>query len=184
MLKRNLWKLLLTLAVLAWALTQIIPLHDTPFVDYARSHATAKPAELAKLLDEAAARKKNLQAASEFVALKQIGKERKIDLSQYFPDIRLESSLKNVEKRNDILLTELLRRSKRRLPLGLDLAGGVAFTLEAIDRPADAPDPYARKQKITKAIDIISTRINAFGVAEPQIRQVGENRIEVQLPGL
>ncbi len=184
MLKRNLWKILLTLAVLAWAVSEIIPLQDVPFADYVRKHATAKPTELAKLLDEAAARKKSLAAVSEFVALKQIGKERRIDLSQFFPDIRLESSLKNVEKRNDIILTELLRRSKRRLPLGLDLAGGVAFTLEAVDRPGDAADEFARKEKITKAIDIIGARINAFGVAEPQIRQVGTNRIEVQLPGL
>src|SRR3954462_9000117 len=135
MLKRNLWKILLTLALFGWAASELFPLKDVDFVDYARSHATAKPAEFAKLMDEAAARKKNLQAASEFVALKQIGKERKIDISQFFPEIRLESSLKNVEKRNDILLTELLRRSKARLQKGLDLAGGVAFTLEAKDDP-------------------------------------------------
>ena len=168
-----------------WAAAEIIPLQDVPFTDYVRTHATAKQAELGKLLDEAAARKKNLQAASEYVALKQIGKERKIDLSQFFPDINLEANLRSVEKRNDIILAELLRRSKRRLPLGLDLAGGVAFTLEAVDGPNDkAADAYARKEKITKAIEIIGTRINAFGVAEPLIRQVGETRIEVQLPGL
>ncbi len=184
MLKRNLWKLVLTLAVLAWSVSELLPLKDEPFVDYVRSHATAKQPEFAKLLDDAAARKKNLQAISEFVALKQIGKERRIDLSQYFPDVRLEESLKNIEKRNDILLAELLRRSKARLQKGLDLAGGVAFTLETVDAPADVADVYVRKEKITKAIEIISTRINAFGVAEPIIRQVGDNRIEVQLPGL
>lgn len=184
MLKRNLWKILLSLAVLAWAVTELIPLKDVPFVDYVRTHATAKPAEFNKLVDEAAARKKNLQAVSEFVALKQIGKERKIDLSEYFPDVRLESSLKNVEKRNDILLAELLRRSKGRLQLGLDLSGGVAITLEAVQRPGDKGDLQQQKEKITKAIDIISARINAFGVAEPLIRQVGNNRIEVQLPNI
>src|SRR5688572_2537238 len=112
MLKRNLWKLVLSLAILVWAIAQLIPVKDVPFVDYVRQHATVRPADFAKLLDEAAARKKNLQAASEFVALKQIGKERKIDLSQHFPNVRLEETLKNVEKRNDILLNELLRRSK------------------------------------------------------------------------
>jgi SecD/SecF fusion protein len=184
MLKRNLWKIVLTLALLVWAVSELIPVKDVPFVEYARTHAQANQAEFGKLLDEAAARKKNLQAVSEYVALKQIGKERKIDLSKYFPQVALETSLKNVEKRNDILLTELLRRSKARLQKGLDLAGGVAFTLEAKDDPTGKEDAYARKEKITKAIEIISTRINGFGVAEPMIRQVGENRIEVQLPGL
>ena len=41
MLKRNLWKILLSLAVLAWAVTELIPLKDVPFVDYVRTHATA-----------------------------------------------------------------------------------------------------------------------------------------------
>jgi SecD/SecF fusion protein len=191
MLKRNLWKILLTLAMLAWAVSELLPVKDTPFVDYVRAHAAAKEITVgtekttfARLLEEAAARKKNLQAPSEYMALKQIGKERKIDFSQFFPDVRLEASLRNVEKRNDILLTELLRRSRARLQKGLDLAGGVAFTLEAKDDPNAKEDQFARKQKISKAIEIISTRINGFGVAEPLIRQVGENRIEVQLPGI
>ncbi len=186
MLKRNLWKILLSLALLAWAATELIPLQDVPFADYARSHATAKQAEFSKLLDEAVALKKNGQALSEYVALRQLGHDRKLDLTQYFPDIRLEDSLKNVEKRNTILLTELLRRSKGRVQRGLDLAGGVAITLEVDEKAVGTAgdDVNARKEKITKAIEIISNRINAFGVAEPVIRPVGTNRIEVQLPSL
>src|SRR5882724_10665730 len=97
MLKRNLWKILLSLALLAWAVSELIPLQDVAFSDYARSHATAKPAEFGKLLDEAVAAKKAGSAISEFVALRAIGKDRKLDLSQYFPDIRLEDTLRNVE---------------------------------------------------------------------------------------
>jgi len=184
MLKRNLWKLVLSIAVVAWAGLQLIPLKDEPFVDYIRTHASAKQADFAKLLDEAAARKKALQAPSEFVALKQIGKERRLDLTQYFPHIRLEESLKNIEKRNDILLAELLRLSRGRLQLGLDLKGGVAFTLEAVETPGEALDQYQRAEKLQKAIEIIGARINGLGVAEPVLRPIGENRIEIQLPGV
>ena len=186
MLKRNLWKIVLSLAIAAWAVSELLPLQDTAFATYARSHATAKPADFGKLLDEAAARKKSqpLLTQSEFVGLKQIGKERKLDLSQYFPDIRLEDSLKNIEKRNELILGEVLRRSKGRLQRGLDLAGGVAFTLEIDAAAAGAQSVDVQKEKITKAIEIIGARVNAFGVAEPVIRQVGANRIEIQLPGL
>ncbi len=192
MLKRNLWKLVLCLAIVAWSITQLVPVNDAPsFVDYIRPLASKKEVTVntekvtfGKVLDEAAARKKNLQAASEFVALKQIGKERRLDLTQFFPDIRLEDSLRNIEKRNDILLTELLRRSKGRLQLGLDLKGGVAFTLEAKDEPGKPVDTYQRAEKLQKAIEIIGNRINGFGVAEPVIRPIGENRIEIQLPGI
>src|SRR5580704_8904592 len=182
MFKRNLWKLLLSALILAFAVAELFPLHDQPFADYARAHVTAKPTEFAKLLDEAAARAKNGQSA--FVPLKQIATERKIDLTQFFPDINIESTLKNVGKRNEILLNELLRRSKSKFQLGLDLKGGVAVTLE-VDSKAAGKDPaIIRQDQLTKAIEIISARINAFGVVEPVIRPVGDNRIEIELPGV
>lgn len=184
MLKRNLWKILLSLALMAWAISELLPLQKTPFPDYVRTHVTAKPAEFSKLLDEAIARKNNRQAPSEFVALKDIGRERRIDLSQYFPDIRLESTLRNIEKRNDILLNELLRRSKPKLQKGLDLAGGVAVTLEVDKRAAANDSEYVQKEKISKAVDIIGKRINSFGVSESIIRPVGTDRIEVQMPNI
>jgi SecD/SecF fusion protein len=162
----------------------LLPVKDQPFVEYAKAHATAKPAEFNALLAEATALKAKGAALSEFVALKQLARERKLDLTQYFPEIRLEDTLKNVEKRNEILLNELLRRSKSRMQLGLDLVGGVAFTLEVDPAAAAKFSDHDREQKLAKAIEIISARVNAFGVAEPIIRPVGNNRIEVQLPSI
>ncbi|HYD84960.1 MAG TPA: protein translocase subunit SecDF, partial [Opitutus sp.] len=184
MFRRNLWKIAICLAIVVWAVGTLLPLQDQPFTDYVKAEATAKPAEFNALLTEAVAMKTNGQALSEFVALKQIARERRIDLSQYFPEVRLEETLRNVEKRNDILLNELLRRSKSNLQLGLDLKGGVAFTLEVDEKAASDEPTSAREEKLQKAIEIISERINAFGVAEPIVRPVGDNRIEVQLPGV
>ncbi|MCW5549094.1 MAG: protein translocase subunit SecD [Opitutaceae bacterium] len=184
MLRRNLWKLTFSLLLVAWAVSTLLPIQDRPFPDYIRAEASAKPAEFAALLNEAIARKEAGLAQSEFVALKQIGKERKIDFAQYFPHLRLEESLRNIEKRNDILLTELLQRSKSRLQLGLDLRGGVAFTLEVDELAAANISLDEREEKLTKAIEIIGNRIDGLGVAEPIIRPVGNNRIEVQLPSV
>ncbi|MDB6128018.1 MAG: protein-export rane protein SecD, partial [Verrucomicrobia bacterium] len=184
MFRRNLWKIVLSLIIMGWAVSTLLPLKNQDFATYAKAHATAKQAEFAKLVDEATAIKKSGFAPSEYVALKQIGKDRKLDLTQYFPDIQLESKLTNVEKRNNILLTELSSRSKAKLQLGLDLAGGVAFTLEVDPKAAEKYSNDARKEKLTKAIEIIGNRINSYGIAEPIIRPVGENRIEVQLAGV
>ncbi|CAM2843428.1 protein translocase subunit SecD [Rariglobus hedericola] len=185
MFKRNFWKLTLSLAVVLWALSSLLPIQDQPFAEFAKSKSEAKSAEFAALIKESSDRVVSKQAPSVFVALKAIAKERKIDLSQYFPQFPLESSLGNVEKRNAILLDHLLAKSKGRLQLGLDLKGGVAFTLEASDTPATANIGDAeRKEKLSKAIEIIGDRINGLGVAEPIIRAVGANRIEVQLPGV
>src|SRR5688572_27857295 len=111
MFRRNLWKITVCLAIALWAAGTLLPLQDQPFAEYAKENATAKNAEFNALLTDATALKNSNRALSEFVALKQIARERKIDLSQYFPDIPLEETLRNVEKRNDFLLNEILRRS-------------------------------------------------------------------------
>jgi len=183
MLKRNLWKLIISFAIGLWAVWTLLPLNDRPFPEFAKSQSTAKTAEFAALLKEANARTVSKQAPSEFVALKQIAKEGKIDLSQYYPNLNL-GDVKNIERKNNILLDHLLKESKARLQLGLDLKGGIAFTLEADEKVlADLPE-WQRKEKLSKAIQIITDRVNGLGVAEPLIRPVGPNRIEVQLPSV
>ena len=184
MFRQNLWKLLLSIAIVIWAVAELIPFKDRPFDEYIRSEAKGSPAEFAAVMKQADARVDSKQAPSVFVALKEIGKEQKLDLSKYFPQVRLEASLKNVERRNNILLDELLKRSKGRLQLGLDLKGGVAFTLEVAERAAAGTSARDSEQKLSKAIEIISTRINSLGVAEPIVRPVGNNRIDVELPGV
>lgn len=186
MFKRNLWKLTLSLVIVFWAVRELIPLHDQPFGEYAAEKATDKAAEFKALIKEANDRvaADSKKTPSVFVALRQIGKERKLDLSQYFPGIKLKGSLKNIEKRNEIVLNYLLKHSKGSLQLGLDLKGGVAFTLQVADEPGTTTNAQAKKENLTKAIEIIENRINGLGVAEPIVRPVGDNRIEVQLPGV
>ncbi|MDP1581373.1 MAG: protein translocase subunit SecD [Candidatus Didemnitutus sp.] len=184
MLRRNLWKLILSGVITLWAVSSLLPLKDRDFGQYVRQEATAKQTEFVALMSKAAARVQAGQAPTVFIALKQIGREEKIDLSEFFPEIRLEASLKNIEKRNNILLDELLRQSKGRLQLGLDLKGGVAFTLEVDAAAVSTESTEVRHEKLAKAIEIIGNRVNGLGVTEPIIRPVGDNRIEVQLAGV
>jgi SecD/SecF fusion protein len=184
MFKRNVWKLTLSLIIVTWAVFQLVPVTDRDFPEYIRAEATAKKTEFNALLKEAVDRKKAGQAPSEFVALRQLANERNLDLAkEFFPDLNL-GDLKNPERRNKEVLEHLLRESKGRLQLGLDLKGGVAFTLEVDEKAVAQLPPEEREEKLTKAIDILSTRLNGLGVAEPLIRPVGDTRIEVQLPGV
>lgn len=61
--------------------------------------------------------------------------------------------------------------------LGLDLRGGISITL--------TPDPgqEVADQDLIDAVDVLRARIDALGVAEPELARQGEN-ILVQLPGL
>lgn len=184
MFKRNLWKLVLSFAIIAWAVWSLYPIQDQSFPDYAKSKAQAKTAEFAALLKEAGEWRASGKAPSAYVALSKIAKERKIDLTQYFPGLDF-GTVVNTDRRNAMLLDHLLKSSKGKLQLGLDLKGGVGVTLEAAGDPNRPPgEERERKEKLNKAIEILSTRLNGFGVTEPLIRPVGNNRIEIQLPGV
>src|SRR5437899_3347341 len=60
--------------------------------------------------------------------------------------------------------------------LGLDLVGGVSVVLSG---PKNVD-----KAVMEKALDRIRERVDALGVAEPDISLLGSNLIQVQLPGL
>jgi preprotein translocase subunit SecD len=66
--------------------------------------------------------------------------------------------------------------------LGLDLQGGTHLALE-VDDPTGAMAPAARQDATDRALQVIRTRIDELGVAEPVVQKVGEDRIIVELPG-
>lgn len=185
------WKLIVALGVLAMAITNLIPLFDTKFEDYVREHATAG-AEWNDVMAKVTARQTAATAAGTrvptlFVALRDTANAENLDLGKFFPDIELEPALNNnLRKKNAIVLDVILRRARGQLRFGLDLSGGVAFTLE-IDADALASQIAAgtstKENQLADAIKIIGDRVDALGVAEPVIRPVGENRIVVQLAG-
>src|SRR5258708_371805 len=71
--------------------------------------------------------------------------------------------------------------AKYGIQLGLDLKGGTSFLLKM---DVSKIDSTGRGAAIRQAIEIIEKRVNRFGVAEPIIQQVGDDRILVQIPGL
>jgi len=65
--------------------------------------------------------------------------------------------------------------------LGLDLQGGTQLTLQA-DMSQIPPDQ--RDNAIKGVVNVLERRVNAYGVAEPQIQTRGNDRVIVQLPGV
>ncbi|NJD11216.1 MAG: protein translocase subunit SecD [Gemmatimonadetes bacterium] len=79
-----------------------------------------------------------------------------------------------------VALGALLTRGVTR---GLDLQGGMYLALE-IDDPQNQMDPAVKRENIDKNLEILRNRIDQFGVAEPSVQKVGDERIVVQLPGI
>lgn len=178
------WKLALTAILVAWAVFNLVPLQETPFPDYVREAVTANHQEFNELMDRAEQRAAEDPTITVFMALRDIANEEEIDLHQFFPHMRLEETLRNVQRRNNLVLNEILQQSQASLQLGLDLRGGVSFTLAFAQPDEIGVTGHERELMLEKAIEIIRTRADGLGVSEPIIRPVGDSRIEVQLPGV
>ena len=178
------WKSAISAAVLAWAILNIIPAQDTPFDDYIESQVTAEKDAYASLHHRADIRTGpgEDQDPTFFVSLKNIVEDESIDIQKFFPEIDA-TDVKNLNKRNQLLLRELLKRSQGKVKPGLDLKGGVAFIFKVKEEDLAGED-FERQEQLEQAIEIIRKRVDGLGVAEPVIRLVGENKIEVQMPGI
>jgi SecD/SecF fusion protein len=159
----------------------ITPVKDTPFETYVAGEVGAQheafDALLTRAKDEVAAGRQ----PSVFVAMERIARAERIDIADFFPQYDV-GEVANLEKRNSILLRALLKQSQGRLRFGLDLAGGVSVTFRAKDSLSS--DEVLRSTQMEQAREIIGRRVDTFGVAEPLIRIKGEDRIEVQMPGV
>lgn len=69
------------------------------------------------------------------------------------------------------------------IKLGLDLQGGMHLVLE-LDESKRAFTGEERADAIDRALEIIRNRVDQFGVSEPLIQKVGDERIIVELPGI
>ncbi len=68
---------------------------------------------------------------------------------------------------------------QKKISLGLDIQGGTSFLIRL--KPGDKP---ITKGMLDQAVEVIRKRIDTFGVSEPIISPVANDRILVQIPGL
>jgi SecD/SecF fusion protein len=175
------FKFALTAVILFWCVAEISPLKDRPFEDYIVAQATAETAEFGVIMERAQARVDSKQSKTLFLALREMGAEENIDFALFFPEVNLRD-IANQNKRNDILLKHILKTAQSNLRLGLDLKGGVGVTLKIAE---DAPgSKFEQAEQLKDAIEIMGSRLDGHGVAEPIIRPVGDDAIEIQIAGL
>jgi preprotein translocase subunit SecD len=67
------------------------------------------------------------------------------------------------------------------IKLGLDLKGGMHLALEIDESKGAVAD---KSEALNRALTVVRERIDQFGVAEPIVQKVGDDRIVVELPGV
>jgi preprotein translocase subunit SecD len=91
---------------------------------------------------------------------------------------------RNVTTRErDVDTGVMVDRTQKRVPLklGLDLQGGMHLALELDQSKQVSADP---KRDLELALTVLRKRIDEFGVTEPLIQKVGNERIVVELAGI
>jgi preprotein translocase subunit SecD len=76
-------------------------------------------------------------------------------------------------------LLKLKNLQKNAVQLGLDLSGGLSIVLQ-VGRTLDSDDP---NDAVNRALEVLNSRIDRFGLTEPVIRRQGTDQIYVEIPG-
>ena len=103
-----------------------------------------------------------------------------------FPDEATFFSAVEESYRQEIMSAKKL--SGRVLNLGLDLRGGMSVLLDADttlfeEKNGRAPTEDELSALLLEDIDVLSMRIDQFGVTEPDIRLQGKDQILIEIPG-
>jgi len=84
-------------------------------------------------------------------------------------------------RRNGVFVTDTVKRVP--LKKGLDLQGGMHLTL-AVDESKGVIQSKDKSEALDRALKVVRTRIDQFGVSEPVVQKAGTDRIIVELPGI
>jgi SecD/SecF fusion protein len=171
--RNNLARFLFLLLILAWAGTEMTPFRDLSLIDEF-SKAKDRDEKFDKIVADARKSHKE-DNSNEFGLLYKAVEASGLALTNYFPKMKFGEQAPN----NRLVLQTLQKRVAGQIQLGLDLKGGSSF-LVAMDtnKVDDASGALAQ------AVEVLRRRVDSIGVAEPDIRPVGDNKIMIQLPGL
>jgi len=97
-------------------------------------------------------------------------------------------ALEAIESKYRDEIFDLKDLQKNAVQLGLDLSGGLSIVLQAdLDslqsRLGRSLNDADRADAVNRALEVLNSRIDRFGLTEPVIRQQGQDQIYVEIPG-
>ncbi len=182
----NLGRFILVIVIVVWSLFQVYPPKSQSLISEFASRAEKTDTNFLAIVKSAEQLK--LAGTNEFAALQQaIGTN---DIQNNFSYINAKAQVRPTT----FILNRLQHEASGKIKLGLDLQGGTSFLVEMDTNALMTASQNGDTNKIIQtadvtgaldqAIGVLRKRIDQFGVAEPEIRSAGGNRILVQLPGL
>ena len=130
----------------------------------------------------------------------QVKKNYKLENKKYSEPLKLVDALNSFASKTELVnfvegvyRKKILKNKdfyKNSVKLGLDLSGGMNVIVKAdldavIANQGDTPyvEETLKAEAMAQAVETLSNRIDRFGLFSPTIRQQGEDRIYIELPG-
>ena len=172
--RNHLWKLLIIIFVVGWAATEMFPPNSRPLIDVFQENVGKRDAAYTNIMTQFAELQKANPQAEYRNLLVAIGTN---DLTRSF-----DIDTKGEKDPTRAILNTLQRKSAGKIKRGLDLQGGTSYLVEM--QTGKLATNTSMKTAVDNAVEVLRKRVDQFGVAEPLIQPVGENRILIQMPGL
>ncbi|MBQ0039981.1 MAG: protein translocase subunit SecD, partial [Treponema sp.] len=130
----------------------------------------------------------------------QVKKNYKLEGKVYSEPLKLNDALNSFASKSELVnfiegvyRKRILKNKdyyKNSVKLGLDLSGGMNVIVKAdldavIANQGDNPyvEETLKAEAMAQAVETLTSRIDRFGLSSPTIRQQGEDRIYIELPG-
>lgn len=130
----------------------------------------------------------------------QVKKNYKLEGKKYSEPLKLKDALDSFSSKAELtnFIEGIYRKNilktkdyyKNSVKLGLDLSGGMNVIVKAdldavIANQGDAAfvEETLKTEAMAQAVETLTSRIDRFGLSSPTIRQQGEDRIYIELPG-
>jgi SecD/SecF fusion protein len=175
MTRKHFWLLALIVVVLGLSISSIYPPGGQDLLGEFQSRSRNRDAAFSNIVEKAQALQKENPSRAYGNIKDAVGTN---DLTKYFPFI----NVKGQKNPSLFVLNRLQRDASGKIKLGLDLQGGTSFLI-GMDTGKLSTNSD-RSVALSHAVEVLRNRVDSLGVAEPTLRPSGEDRIEVQLPGL
>src|SRR5205814_259466 len=178
MKRKNVWKWMTVVFVVAWALWEINPPTPRDLIEEFQGRAVNTDTNFTAIVQRARElQQQQAQTPGRAFAslLEAIGTN---NIARYFP-------FANAAAEDDptlAVLHRLQRDAAGKIKLGLDLQGGISIKVRMDTNQIAQAEQKTRA--LDQAVEVLRKRVDRLGVAEPLIQKVGQNTIMIELPGL
>ena len=173
--RNNIWKWLFVLFIVLWSLNELNPPSARNLIEEFNIHAEKTDTNFTTIVASAKELEKKFPERGYMNLVAAIGTN---DIRPYFTKIKFSEE----KDPTRAILNRIQKESGGKIRLGLDLQGGTSFLVSMDTNKLSSADEKGRV--LSQAIEVLRKRVDRFGVSEPLIQPVGDDRILIQLPGL